>query len=30
VRTGLVSKAELQQCGEWAREASFLHRGAAA
>ena len=24
VRTNLVSKDELAQCGEWAREASFL------
>jgi adenosine deaminase len=26
VRAGLVSKDELQQCGVWAREASFVHR----
>ena len=30
VRSGLVSKDELQQCGEWAREASFLRRETAA
>jgi len=24
VRGGLVSKEELAQCGDWAREASFL------
>jgi len=24
VRTNLVSKDELAQCGEWARDASFL------
>jgi adenosine deaminase len=30
VRSGLVSKDELAQCGVWAREASFLHRDGAA
>jgi hypothetical protein len=25
VRANLVSRDELAQCGEWAREASFLH-----
>jgi adenosine deaminase len=29
VRSGLVSKDELQQCGEWAREASFVGRNGA-
>jgi len=26
VRANLVSREELDQCGQWAREASFLHR----
>jgi adenosine deaminase len=30
VRSGLVSKEELAQCGEWAREASFVRRDGAA
>ncbi|MFN2519783.1 MAG: adenosine deaminase [Candidatus Limnocylindria bacterium] len=29
VRSGLVSKEELAQCGEWAREASFVRNGRA-
>ena len=29
VRANLVSREELAQCGQWAREASFLLRGRA-
>jgi adenosine deaminase len=29
VRSGVVSRDELAQCGQWAREASFVHRDGA-